>query len=207
MVSCSGLQLNPFIKVPSPLGGDARGVSAAPTPASLRRPGEDTTVRKAFNQEVLVVRSRSEPRGCPRFMPPASEKPARPMWALPMWALPIPPPIAAGCRPPMAGVAPSNCCLLRISGPVSAHCPDNKVPGAPCTSPLLHHTPHSHGRPPLCLPDASAPACPPLCCPNCDQPPKTTQRSVAWLCDVARGATEDPLPGPREGRPYRLPDH
>jgi hypothetical protein len=38
------LQLNPFIKVSSPLGGDARSVSAAPTPARLRRPGEDTTV-------------------------------------------------------------------------------------------------------------------------------------------------------------------
>lgn len=45
------------------LGGDARSVSAAPASAGLRQPSENEAVLKAFNHEVLVVKSRRETRG------------------------------------------------------------------------------------------------------------------------------------------------
>ena len=49
------------------LGGDARSVSAAPASAGLRRPSENEAVLKAFNHEVLVVKSRRETRGWESF--------------------------------------------------------------------------------------------------------------------------------------------
>ena len=49
------------------LGGDARSVSAAPASAGLRQPSENEAVLKAFNHEVLVVKSRRETRGWKAF--------------------------------------------------------------------------------------------------------------------------------------------
>ena len=56
------------------LGGDARSVSAAPASASLRRPSENEAVLKAFNHEVLVVKSRTETRGWESFDRPTENQ-------------------------------------------------------------------------------------------------------------------------------------
>jgi hypothetical protein len=87
------------------LGGDARSVSAAP--ASALRPSENEAVLKAFNHEVLVVKSRKETRGWETFVlcrrricsGRYGRKPA-----------------AVRARLPIA-------CLMRISGPASDRVP------------------------------------------------------------------------------------
>lgn len=90
------------------LGGDARSVSAAPASAGLRPPSENGAVLKAFNHEVLVVKSRRETRGWESFVDDRRkrERPLLPNW-IPRHQLP---PVAAS----------SSCCLLRISGPAIA---------------------------------------------------------------------------------------